>query len=301
MSEADIPTKWIVLTVNQVQTVAFGFLAKEGMIHFPLLRSHLQWLSCVVFGVFLGVCFVDLLSEAILECNNFGPGECSDNRRFMSTWPFFMIGFFVLRIIEYLLRKIFISELCYRHHDTRETMENRENRARKYAATITLVFSLMLYSAVEGIRLFVQSLYSNFASTAFGRVIPYSIVAVSIALKLSEASLTVCLVALALIFSSGFLGGVIGYAIQNHDDYYVGPSFYHYETLPTCNEYISSVIMTRKILAQTLLGAMTFFTFFMVKPECSKELTKPHYWAASAIGFALYGGLTYVKLYCTWC
>ncbi|CAJ0604933.1 unnamed protein product [Cylicocyclus nassatus] len=288
--------KAILLAVISLVTLGFGLLPLKVM----AILSHKQGkyaetaalatslLSCFSGGVFLGVCFLDLLPGALESFESF-----KKDAQWETEYPWvpllFMIGFFMVNIFETMIAKSFghadawharrkctttyspdanVEEAC----DT-DSIDSRVAIVR----SLTFVLALMFHSSLEGFAFGVQHSTVSVASLFCGIIAHKAVVAFSVGTKLAEAHpnkkwiVVVLISALALVAS---LGGVIGIILQN-----------------------SSMDMEVKdgvicLLVTLSLGTFIYITFFeIVVPENSKSYNKYAQWISSVIGFAIIAGV----------
>ncbi|KAK6738173.1 hypothetical protein RB195_020341 [Necator americanus] len=293
-----VALKGILLAVMSAITIIFGLIPMKVMKTlsgktgaFEQRASFIvSLLSCFAGGVFLGVCFLDLLPDAMESFEGW-----KESAGFKSDYPFvplmFMIGFYAVSILEEI-----IGRFCGH--------EKERDQRRKHAATfvsttssiedgcletesinskvaivksLTFVLALMFHASLEGFAFGVQQSTISVASLFFGIIVHKAVVSFSVGMRLAEAhphrpAVVVALVALVALVTP--LGGVIGILIENS------------------NMDLLTKDAVTCVLVSLALGTFIYITFYeILVPEYAKNHNKFFQWLSSVIGFAIIAGM----------
>ncbi|ETN83733.1 metal cation transporter, ZIP family [Necator americanus] len=235
-----VALKGILLAVMSAITIIFGLIPMKVMKTlsgktgaFEQRASFIvSLLSCFAGGVFLGVCFLDLLPDAMESFEGW-----KESAGFKSDYPFvplmFMIGFYAVSILEEI-----IGRFC--GHEKDGKLDQRRKHAATFVSTtssiedgcletesinskvaivksLTFVLALMFHASLEGFAFGVQQSTISVASLFFGIIVHKAVVSFSVGMRLAEAhphrpAVVVALVALVALVTP--LGGVIGILIE---------------------------------------------------------------------------------------
>ncbi|KAL6736192.1 hypothetical protein Aduo_006573 [Ancylostoma duodenale] len=290
--------KGILLAVMAIITIIFGLIPMKLMKvlsgktgKFEKRASFIvSMLSCFAGGVFLGVCFLDLLPDALESFDSWKAAA-----HFHSHYPIvpltFMVGFFVVNIFEEI-----VGKFCG-HEDERDT---RKKHAATFVSTtsdaenlcvetesvssnvaivksLTFVLALMFHASLEGFAFGVQQSTMSVASLFAGIIVHKAVVSFSVGMRLAEAHphrpwIVVGLIVLVALVTP--LGGSIGIILENSQMDMVT------KDLVTC------------ILVSLALGTFIYITFYeILVPESTKSHNKFAQWLSSIIGFAIIAGM----------
>ncbi|KJH45641.1 metal cation transporter, ZIP family [Dictyocaulus viviparus] len=231
--------KAILLGVMVIITVIFGLIPIK-LLQFLTTKSGIvenrasfivSILSCFAGGVFLGVCFLDLLPDAYSSYSNWKAWS-----KFDSDYPFvsliFVSGFFIVKIFEEIIGKFCGPESerneRRRHLSTFVSVENdfecrnaehqQVNKNVDIAKSLTFIIALMFHASLEGFAFGVQRTLPSVASLFCGIIVHKAIVSFSVGMRLFEAHSDriwlpiVCIVSVALVTP---LGGTIGIVLED--------------------------------------------------------------------------------------
>ncbi|VDL64361.1 unnamed protein product [Nippostrongylus brasiliensis] len=226
--------KCILLGVMALTTVVFGLIPIKLM---AILSNKsgkaeqrasfvISLLSCFAGGVFLAVCFLDLMPDA-----NSAYDEWAKSADYTSDYPFvplfFCVGFFVVKLLEEIIGKFCGHE---EHVEERRkhaatfvsvvennTSEFDDSCSMKIVKSLTFVVALMFHASLEGFAFGVQETTISVASLFCGIIVHKAVVSFSVGMRLVEAHpnrlwvVVILVVAIALVTP---IGGVIGIVLE---------------------------------------------------------------------------------------
>ncbi|CAD6198738.1 unnamed protein product [Caenorhabditis auriculariae] len=302
--------KWILITVMVVISLIFGFLPIK-VIHLLNSNSRLHrrssliisLLSCFAGGVFLSVCFLDMLPDALEAWES-----VKDLTGYNSDYPFVQLmclgGFFFVYIFEEL------SALCFddHHHDhglkPEKAEEVRETRSRfatvgtifnpndtilqqrrvseesveyhgegRLINSVVFVGAFLLHVTLECFAFGVQEDTVSVTALFFGIIIHKAIVMFSIGMKLTRNHPNrwyIVVILIVVIAAFNLMGGAAGILVEN-------------SSLSEKSKDISTAV-----LMSLSLGTFIYITFFeMLAPERQNHHSNIAQWCAAFLGFTI--------------
>ncbi|XGW08204.1 hypothetical protein V3C99_010925, partial [Haemonchus contortus] len=316
--------KALLLGVMAATTVLFGVIPlkvlqilsrKSGKFE-QRASFTISLLSCFAGGVFLAVCFLDILPEAYESYESWKTAA-----EYKSEYPFvplmFSMGFFIVRLLEEIVDRFcgheeyaeerrkhaatFVSvasDMEINHHIDHHPADHHHNdhidhhidrTARadsdsqssdsktKIVKSLTFVIALMFHASLEGVAFGVQDTTVSVASLFFGIIVHKAVVSFSVGMRLAEAHTNRRWLVVALICAFAIVAPIGGAVGIVLQD-----STMHAQTRDavTC------------ILQSLALGTFIYITFFeILVPESTKPYNKIAQWLASVIGFAIIAAL----------
>ncbi|KHJ94256.1 metal cation transporter, ZIP family [Oesophagostomum dentatum] len=233
--------KIILLAVMTIVMIVFGLIPMK-ILKVLSTKSFerragiiISMLSCFAGGVFLGVCFLDLMPDALESY-----GEWKEEAGIKSEYPFvplfFMVGFYIVNIIEEVVGKFcghdhempgernhaatLVSHVSNNMNGYVVGAQDNGNNAKAVVKSLTFVLALMFHASLEGFAFGVQTSTIS-VTTLFGGIIVHkAVVAFSVGTKLAEAHphrpwVVIFLIVLVSLVTP--LGGGIGIALENSD------------------------------------------------------------------------------------
>ncbi|CAI4232239.1 unnamed protein product [Auanema sp. JU1783] len=299
--------KIVFLCVFFIETVVFGLLPiwlvkklrKDGSSGFSERASFiLSLLSSFAGGVFLGVCFLDMLPDSLESWE-----KVQQDTSYTSDYPFvpliFCLGFFLVYILEELSGK-----LCGHSHGQNEDCDEEKDMERiraatylssssrhilslgqevpqsndnNYVSSITFVSALLVHVTLEGFAFGVQSDVVSITSLFFGICVHKALVIFSVGTRISEQhpNKTWFIVSLIMVLAiAAPLGGAIGIIIETS------------QISETPKDVITCVLMSLS------LGTFIYVTFFeILAPEHANKHSNLAQWLSTFIGFLIIAGL----------
>ncbi|CAJ0604939.1 unnamed protein product [Cylicocyclus nassatus] len=306
-----VPLKCILLAVMAIVVIFFGLLPikilkvlknKKGKVE-RNASFIISLLSCFAGGVFLGVCFLDLMVDAMESF-----AEWKEMAEMHSDYPFvplfFMAGFFIVNILEEI-----VGKFCGHEHGVEERRQHAatvsisganndnladcesksscpssieeiddEDTARKVVKSLTFVLALLFHASLEGFAFGVMPTKVSVTTLFCGIIIHKAVVAFSVGTKLTEAHPRKPWVVFGLILLIALItpvGGAIGISVESSD----------------MDELTKNAVSC--ILVSLSLGTFIHITFFeILVPESLKGFNRFAQWLVTIVGFGIIAGMT---------
>ncbi|VDK87481.1 unnamed protein product [Litomosoides sigmodontis] len=255
-------------------------------------------LSCLSGGVFLGVCFLDLLPTA-----NEAFHKIKEQKGWEMHYPYMEVligfGFFIVYLVEALAMHIYDREdasccdttrtqtrECFNSGEENDDERRGEKEQRdisvvemklptkdNYVKSITLVIAFTVHSCLEGFAFGVQCTMFSVTTLFLGIIVHKSVVAFSIGMNLikthpSKINFVILLVIIVALMSP--IGGFIGIALEGVQ----------------LGEQPQNIITA--IASSLANGTFIYITFFeILYAEHEHGERKMEQWLSTAVGFGL--------------